>query len=243
MAQHSEFIFQKQKMDKQKLHLLFVEDDINLGFVIKDNLEQIGYQVSWAINGKDGLKLALNEDFDIAVLDVMLPRMNGFELAEELIQLKPDLPFLFLTAKSMLEDKIKGLKLGKDYLSKPFEFKELELRLANILDKKEPQEKEEKQTIFSVGKYHFDYVNQFISLNDEEQKLTKKEADVLRILCQYKNEVLSRDVALKTIWGNDDYFNGRSMDVFISRLRKYLKDDEDIQIINVHGVGFKLAVR
>jgi len=230
-------------MEESKRQLLFVEDDVNLGFVIKDNLEQAGYKVSWALNGKDGLKMALNAPFDIAVLDVMLPQMNGFELAEELVELKPDLPFIFLTAKSLLEDKLKGLKLGKDYLSKPFEFKELELRLTNILDRSEPKEQIKEQQHYELGRYRFDYVNQYLSLDDKEQKLTKKEADVLKMLCQHKNKVMNRDIALKTIWGNDDYFNGRSMDVFISRIRKYLKEDENIQILNVHGIGFKLAIR
>ena len=222
--------------------LLLVEDDLNLGFVVKDNLEQSGYSVDWATNGQEGLKKALNNEYQIAVLDVMLPIMSGFELAEELVELKPDLPFLFLTAKSLLEDKLTGLKLGHDYLTKPFEYKELELRLQNILMQNSKVPKE-AQNEFKIGKFEFDYVNQYLIFNDETQKLTKKEADVLRLLCLHKNEVMSRDTALKTIWGNDDYFNGRSMDVFISRLRKYLNTDENIQIINVHGVGFKLAVK
>ncbi|MBL4708414.1 MAG: response regulator transcription factor [Flavobacteriales bacterium] len=230
-------------MRKKKINLLFVEDDTNLGFVIKDQLEHAGYQVSWALNGADGLKLALNQHFEIAVLDVMLPQMNGFELAEELVELKPELPFIFLTAKSMLDDKVRGLKLGRDYLCKPFVFKELELRLFNILQQEDHIPVKEEQTKFEVGKYQFDYVNQYLTLNGNEQKLTKKEADVLKVLCQHKNQVMNRELALKTIWGNDDYFNGRSMDVFISRIRKYLKEDENIQIINVHGVGFKLAIR
>lgn len=231
-------------MQGNKVNLLFVEDDPNLGFVIKDQLEMAGYKVSWAKNGADGLKMLLNQDFDIAILDVMLPKLNGFELAEELVQNRPDLPFLFLTAKSMLEDKIKGLKLGQDYITKPFEFQELELRIKNILNSKQFLNKEEITEVhFTIGKYNFDYVNQFLSIDNSEQKLTKKEADLLRMLCLHKNEVMNRELALKTIWGNDDYFNGRSMDVFISRIRKYLKQDENIQIINIHGVGFKLAVR
>ena len=231
-------------MQGNKVNLLFVEDDTNLGFVIKDQLEMAGYAVTWAQNGADGLKMLLNHDFDIAILDVMLPKLNGFELAEELVENKPDLPFLFLTAKSMLEDKVKGLKLGQDYITKPFEFQELELRIKNILDSKLYLNKTEAQEVsFTIGKYEFDYVNQFLSKGDSEQKLTKKEADLLRMLCLHKNEVMNRESALKSIWGNDDYFNGRSMDVFISKIRKYLKDDENIQIINIHGVGFKLAVR
>ncbi len=238
----SKYTSQKQKMEKTKRNLLFVEDDLNLGFVIKDNLEQSGYKVDWATNGQEGLKKALNKAYDIAILDVMLPIMSGFELAEELVEMKPDLPFLFLTAKSLLEDKLTGLKLGNDYLTKPFEFKELELRLENILAIKSDFT-EEVQTVFKIGEFEFDYINQYLTYKDELQKLTKKEADVLRMLCLHKNEVMNRESALKTIWGNDDYFNGRSMDVFISRIRKYLKADENIQIINIHGVGFKLAVK
>ena len=231
-------------MQGNKVNLLFVEDDTNLGFVIKDQLKMAGYAVTWAQNGADGLKMLLNHDFDIAILDVMLPKLNGFELAEELVENKPDLPFLFLTAKSMLEDKVKGLKLGQDYITKPFEFQELELRIKNILNSKLYLNKTEVQEVsFTIGKYEFDYVNQFLSKGDSVQKLTKKEADLLRMLCLHKNEVMNRESALKSIWGNDDYFNGRSMDVFISKIRKYLKDDENIQIINIHGVGFKLAVR
>jgi len=242
LAPPSEFTSQLQKMENNKLQLLFVEDDLNLGFVIKDNLEQAGYQVDWATNGEIGLQKALNNQYHIAILDVMLPKKSGFEIAEELVEIKPELPFLFLTAKSMLEDKVKGLKLGKDYLTKPFEFAELELRLANLLKDDSKAEKVE-QNDFSIGKYEFDYINQYLTLNGTVKKLTKKEADVLRMLCLHKNEVMNREVALKTIWGNDDYFNGRSMDVFISRIRKYLGEDESIQIINVHGVGFKLAVK
>jgi DNA-binding response OmpR family regulator len=229
-------------MSDNSTSLLLVEDDLNLGFVIKDQLEQIGYQVDWATNGKLGLQKALNNNYSIAILDVMLPEKSGFEIAEEIVELKPELPFLFLTAKSLLEDKVKGLKLGKDYLTKPFEFKELEVRLENIL-KEAPGSDKPSQYEFFIGKYHFDYINQYLTLDEKTQKLTKKEADVLKILCLHMNEVMSREVALKTIWGNDDYFNGRSMDVFISRIRKYLKDDESIQLLNVHGVGFKLAVK
>lgn len=244
MGLPSEYTYQNLRMENKKPKLLFVEDDENLGFVIKDQLELAGYQVSWAKNGADGLNLAINQDFDIAIFDVMLPKLNGFELAEELIESKPELPFIFLTAKAMIEDKVKGLKLGKDYLTKPFEFAELELRLKNTLEQQSGiSSSDNGPQIFDIGEYKFDYINQYLSRNGEEQKLTKKEADVLKVLCQHINQVTSREVALQTIWGNTDYFNGRSMDVFISRIRKYLKDDSNIQIINVHGVGFKLAVR
>lgn len=222
--------------------ILFVEDDQNLGFVVKDQLEAQGFQVDWEKNGRSGLKKALNDTFDLAILDVMLPQMSGFEIAEELVEVKPELPFLFLTAKSLLADKVKGLKLGQDYLTKPFEFEELKLRINNILERKE-QMPHSIQNEFLIGSYTFDYVNQYLEREGEKQKLTKKEADLLRLLCLHKNEVMPRELALNAIWGNNDYFNGRSMDVFISKIRKHLKADENIQIINIHGVGFKLAVK
>lgn len=226
----------------QKLKILLVEDDLNLGFVIKDNLEGLNYYVEWATNGKEGLKKALNETFHFAILDIMLPKMSGFDVAEEIVKHKPELPFLFLTAKSMLDDKVRGLKLGQDYLTKPFEFRELEARIENILNRETKAIKAD-QKVFQFGQYQFDYVNQYLSYKNQQKGLTKKEADLLRLLCLNLNEVMQRELALKTIWGSDDYFNGRSMDVFISRLRKYLKEDESIQLINIHGVGFKLAVK
>jgi len=223
--------------------VLFVEDDLNLGFVVKDQLEDHGFEVDWATKGRQGLSKALSNDYDLALLDVMLPEMGGFDLAEEIVEAKPELPFLFLTAKSLLEDKLKGLKLGRDYLTKPFEMEELVLRMNNVLNSVQSSEStdEESKKNFKIASYTFDYVNQYLERNGSRQKLTKKEADVLRMLAINMNEVMNRDQALKAIWGSDDYFNGRSMDVFISKLRKYLSEDENIQIINVHGVGFKLA--
>lgn len=226
----------------QKLKILLVEDDLNLGFVIKDNLEGLNYHIEWATNGKEGLKKALNETFHFAILDIMLPKMSGFDVAEEIVKHKPELPFLFLTAKSLLDDKVRGLKLGQDYLTKPFEFRELVARIENILNRETKAIKAD-QKVFQIGQYQFDYVNQYLSYQDQQKGLTKKEADLLRLLCLNLNEVMQRELALKSIWGSDDYFNGRSMDVFISRLRKYLKEDESIQLINIHGVGFKLAVK
>lgn len=222
--------------------IILVEDDPNLGFVVKDNLELAGYDVEWAKEGQEGLKFILNNSYDIAILDVMLPKMSGFEIAEEIVETRPELPFLFVTAKSMLDDKIRGLKLGEDYITKPFEFAELKVRLEKILDRHVSKANDD-QNQFTIGKYEFDYINQYLTLNSEIQKLTKRESDVLKQLCLNINQVMNRENALKLIWGNDDYFNGRSMDVFISRIRKYLKEDPNIQIINVHGVGFKLAVK
>jgi len=226
-------------MERSTHKLLLVEDDLNLGFVIKDQLESHEFVVDWATKGRDGLKKALSNDYDLAILDVMLPELGGFELAEEIVDGKPELSFMFLTAKSMLDDKVKGLKLGKDYLTKPFEFEELLQRLRNMMMNSDKKEKV-SEVQFEIGSYHFDYINQYLEKDGDRQKLTKKEADLLRLLAMNENEVMNREQALKAIWGSDDYFNGRSMDVFISKLRKYLKKDEHIQILNVHGVGFKL---
>lgn len=228
-------------MAKQR-RILLVEDDANLGFVMEDQLKALNYNIDWARTGQEGLKYVLNREYDIAILDVMLPQISGFEIAEEIVENKPELPFLFVTARNMIDDKIKGLKLGEDYLTKPFEFEELKIRLEKILNRTSSKN-QITQRQFQIGKYEFDTVNQLLIIDGKEQKLTKREADVLEQLCLNLNEVMNREDALRKIWGNDDYFNGRSMDVFISRIRKYLSDDPNIQIINVHGVGFKLAVR
>lgn len=228
-------------MAKQR-RILLVEDDANLGFVMEDQLKALNYNIDWARTGQEGLKYVLNREYDIAILDVMLPQISGFEIAEEIVENKPELPFLFVTARNMIDDKIKGLKLGEDYLTKPFEFEELKIRLEKILNRTSSKN-QITQRQFQIGKYEFDTVNQLLIIDGNEKKLTKREADVLEQLCLNLNEVMNREDALRKIWGNDDYFNGRSMDVFISRIRKYLSDDPNIQIINVHGVGFKLAVR
>ncbi len=228
-------------MPKNK-RLILVEDDSNLGFVMSDQLESEGYVIDWAKNGQEGLKLILNRDYDLAILDVMLPKISGFEIAEEIVETKPELPFLFVTARNMLDDKVKGLKLGEDYLTKPFEFEELKIRIEKIINRSSKKESKSKAN-YNIGRYEFDVINQILVLEGKVQKLTKRETDVLEQLCLNLNDVMNRDEALRKIWGNDDYFNGRSMDVFISRIRKYLNQDSDIQIINIHGVGFKLAIR
>lgn len=228
-------------MARQK-RILLVEDDTNLGFVMQDQLLSLNYHVDWARTGQEGLKCVLNREYDIAILDVMLPNISGFEIAEEIVENIPDLPFLFVTARNMLDDKIKGLKLGEDYITKPFEFEELKIRLEKILRRSKPKIDSNVQ-YYQIGEYQFDTVNQLLIRKEQEKKLTKRECDVLEQLCLHLNDVMNREDALRKIWGNDDYFNGRSMDVFISRIRKYLSDDPNIQIINVHGVGFKLAIR
>ncbi len=160
-------------MEKTKPHILLVEDDLNLGFVIKDKLKEAGYQVSWATNGKDGLQKCLDENYDLAVLDVMLPQMGGFELAEEIVEIKPEMPFMFLTAKNLIDDKVKGLKLGRDYLTKPFDFQELLARLQNLISPGEDPSASKDLQVFKLGRFRFDYVNQYLEEEKETHRLTK----------------------------------------------------------------------
>lgn len=226
----------------KKINILLVEDDINLGFVIKDKLSKENYRVKWATDGETAVELALSKNFDLALLDVMLPKMDGFALAESLVVAKPDMPFIFITAKAMLEDKIKGLKLGEDYITKPFEFEELQLRIQNVLKHyNKDVENSSNKEIYHLGKFTFDVVNQMLIMGKDKKSLTKKETDLLRLLCLHKNNILKREETLQLLWGGSDYFKGRSMDVFISKLRKYLSKDPSIQLLNIHGVGFKLT--
>lgn len=222
--------------------ILFVEDDENLGFVIKDNLEQAGYGVHLFTNGNLGLKAYQAADYDIGVFDVMLPEMDGFTLSEKIKKINAEFPIIFLTAKSLNEDRIKGLKLGADdYISKPFNMEELVLRIEAIL-KRVGKKNGLNSTSYSVGKYKFDVKNLKLVLEKQEQNLTHREAELLKLLVENKNETISREVILVALWGDNDYFKGRSLDVFITRLRKYLIQDNNLKINNIHGVGFRLEV-
>ena len=222
-----------------KANILLVEDDMNLGFVIQDNLKIEGYHVHLSRDGKDGLKAYNEAKYDLCILDVMLPKKDGFSLAEDIRKLSIEVPIVFLTAKSMTEDKIKGFKAGADdYITKPFSMDEFSLRIEAIL-KRTGSISAKKSNGFALGKYFFDSSNYKLSIGETEiKKLTKKEADILRILCEQKGNVVERDLILNLVWGDDSYFNGRSLDVFITKLRKYLKEDDAINIKNVHGVGF-----
>jgi DNA-binding response OmpR family regulator len=230
-------------MKKNGINILLVEDDLNLGFVVKDNLEMKGYRVSLHTNGNDAFQAAFSEAYDIAVLDVMLPKKDGFTLAEEIRKEGNNLPIIFLTAKTLEEDRIKGFKAGADdYITKPFSMEEFILRLEAVLKRCRiisPEKVEQHE--FSLGKFSFHYPSLSLKCEGNKYVLTSKEADILKLLCQNKNEVVKRETALKIIWGNNDYFHGRSMDVFITKLRKYLKEDPNIKITNVHGVGFMLS--
>lgn len=227
-----------------KASILLVEDDQNLGFVVQDALKRKGYTVHLVRDGKEGLKKFNEQPYDLCVLDVMLPGKDGFSLAEDIRLVNAQVPIVFLTARSQTEDRIAGFKAGgDDYLSKPFSHEELVLRVEAILRRTQGRTEEARaRERFEVGDYTFDHRNLMLSHPTEERKLTKKEADVLRLLCLHADQVLPRELVLNMVWGDDTYFLGRSLDVFISRLRKYLKLDPKVQIVNVHGVGFKLVV-
>ncbi|MFH0761871.1 MAG: response regulator transcription factor [Bacteroidota bacterium] len=227
-----------------KAELLLVEDDQNLGYMLKDYLELEGYEVTWEKNGLTGLNAFKSKSFDLCILDVMLPVKDGFTLAEEIHTLNSDIPFLFLTARALEADRIRGLKLGADdYMTKPFSTEELKLRIGIILRHQGKSTESGKKDIFSIGSVLFDFANQVLRMHGDEKRLTKKEALLLRMLCQNVNELVRREQLLLNIWGSDDYFMGRSMDVYIAKLRSYLKDEPGVSIVNIHGTGFKLEVQ
>lgn len=222
--------------------ILLVEDDQNLGIVLSDFLEMEGFQVVHRSDGKSGLEAFHEGGYQLAILDVMLPYIDGFTMAEHIRKENKKIPLIFLTAKSMKEDKIRGFKIGADdYITKPFSTEELALRINAVLRRTDPLSDATDQ-VFKFGKYEFNYTEQILRSGEKEKVLTKKEAEVLKMLCLYKNKLLKREVALTEIWGENDYFMGRSMDVYITKLRKLLKEDPRISIINVHNTGFKLAV-
>jgi DNA-binding response OmpR family regulator len=225
-----------------KERILYVEDDESLSFITKDQLEMEGYDVTLAVNGKEAWSLFRKAEFDICLLDVMLPQLDGFELARKIRSVSKHIPIIFLTAKSMQEDKMEGFLLGgDDYVTKPYSFEELKFRINVFLRRRKLIEEAPKEALH-VGDYLFDYPNLDLSLNGQTRGLTQREADILYYLASRPNQVIRRSDILEDIWGKDDYFYGRSLDVFISRLRKYLNDDTTISIENVHSVGFKLNI-
>lgn len=231
-------------MKTVKAEILLVEDDQNLGYMLQDFLDLEGFKVTWEKNGLTGLNTFKSKPFDLCILDVMLPVKDGFTLAENIQQIKPGTPFLFLTARGLEADRIRGLKLGADdYITKPFSTEELKLRIEIILRRLGKVSDVIKKDVFTIGSVIFDFPNQLLQLHGEERRLTKKEAMVLRMLCQNVNELVRREQLLVNIWGSDDYFMGRSMDVYIAKLRSYLKSDQAINIVNIHGTGFKLEIK
>jgi DNA-binding response OmpR family regulator len=226
--------------------ILLVEDDPNLGALLQDYLQLKGkFEVVLCKDGDEGLSAFTQNDYDLLILDVMMPKKDGFTLGKEIRKINPNVPIIFATAKNMMEDKAEGFNLGgDDYITKPFRIEELLLRINALLKRVNNigNKEDELPSRFHIGKYVFDYTTQQIQINGNQQKLSTKEAELLRMLCLKKNEVLTREEALLQIWHDDNYFNGRSMDVFLSKIRKYLKDDPDVEIINIHGKGYKLLV-
>ena len=230
-------------MDPIKPQILLCEDDTNLGMVLKNYLELNDYTVTLERDGKLGLAAFQREKFDLCLLDVMMPNMDGFTLAEEIRDVNPDVPLFFLSAKTMKDDIIQGYKLGADdYITKPFDSEVLLHKIKAILKRNEELHREEVNAEFDLGRYHFNPRLRELTIDGKTQTLSPKENELLKMLSEYKNDLLSREIALKKIWGSDTYFNGRSMDVYIAKLRKYLKEDSAIEIVNIHGNGFRLVV-
>jgi DNA-binding response OmpR family regulator len=229
-------------MSKSKIRVLLCEDDPNLGKLLSDYLNVKGFVTTWAQDGAEGVKAFFRETFDFVILDVMMPRKDGFEVATEIRKKSKQIPILFLSARSMKEDTLEGFKVGADdYMTKPFSMEELLLRINAILRRTSslPQEGEEVVK-FKIGLFDYDYNLQQLENNGEVSRLTTKENELLFLLSRHKNGLLERTHALSSIWGDANYFNGRSMDVYIAKLRKHLKADDRIEILNVHGKGFKL---
>jgi DNA-binding response OmpR family regulator len=226
----------------EKVKILLVEDDPNLGFVVKDNLVMKGYNVTLCSDGELGEKEFSSNSFQLCILDVMLPKKDGFSLARAIRAKNNDVPILFLTAKAMTDDKLEGFGTGADdYITKPFSLEELFCRVEVFL-KRSTQPKSDVAGMLAIGKYNFDSSNFKLKNHASEKTLTSREAEILKQLYLHRDRVIKREEILMAVWGDDDYFLGRSLDVFISKLRKYLKDDPSVQIINYHGVGFKLEI-
>lgn len=224
----------------EKIKVLLAEDDNNLGSLLDSFIKAKGYDVTLARNGKIALEKFNEGNFQFVILDVMMPEMDGFTVAKEIRAVDSKVPILFLTAKTMKEDKLEGFSLGADdYLTKPFSMEELVARIEAILKRTNSSDQPVNST-YQIGKFSFDPETRMLRIGEEENKLTTKENHLLKLLAKNKNEILDRQAALRSIWGDDNYFNGRSMDVYIAKLRKILKADDSIEIMNVHGRGFKL---
>ena len=225
---------------EDKVKVLLCEDDENLGMLLREFLQAKGFNADLCADGEKGYKEFLKNRYDLCVLDVMMPKKDGFTLAQEIRNVNAEIPIIFLTAKNLKEDILEGFKIGADdYITKPFSMEELVFRIGAIL-RRVKGKKNKEITLYKIGRYTFDTQKQVLISKDKTQKLTTKESELLALLCSHVNDILERNFALKTIWIDDNYFNARSMDVYITKLRKLLKDDPNIEIINIHGKGYKL---
>jgi len=226
-----------------KIKILLAEDDTNLGFMISDQLRSDGYNVTLCSDGAEAFKRFNEDSFHICIFDVMMPKKDGFTLAADIRKINSEIPILFLTAKTMTEDKVLGFKSGgDDYLTKPFSTAELQVRLTALLKRVHIFTENPEEKVFKLGSYSFDSENYTLKHANFEKRLTKKEANILKILHKFNGQVVERDLVLNAVWGQDDYFIGRSLDVFITKLRKYFSEDQSVKIQNIHGVGFKLEI-
>ncbi len=227
---------------ENKLHILLCEDEESLGMLVREYLQAKGYDAELYLDGEAGYKAFVKGEYDMCLLDVMMPKMDGFTLARELRMINAEVPIMFLTAKNLKDDILEGFKLGADdYLTKPFSMDELVYRMETILRRVKARNKQ-MAVRYQLGRFVFDTQRQLLTIGDKSTKLTTKESELLTMLCTHMNDVLERDLALKTIWIDDNYFNARSMDVYITKLRKHLKDDPNVEINNVHGKGYRLVV-
>lgn len=226
-------------MPREKLKILLAEDDLNLGLLLIDFLEAEGFTVKLCKDGAAALKAFRGNTFDLCLLDVMMPLLDGFSLAKEIREIDKDVPLIFITAKTLKEEKLKGYGLGADdYITKPFDEEELLCKIKAIIRRLPESGNTTKSALISIGKYTFDFHNQSLILSGKSRRITEKESEILNYLSQHRNIVLKREDLLKDLWGENDYFLGRSLDVFITKIRKYLKEDPGIRIENVFGVGF-----
>lgn len=226
-------------MSREKLNILLAEDDLNLGVLLVDYLETEGFSVKLCKDGEVALKAFESNLFDVCLLDVMMPKMDGFALAKGIREKDQKIPILFISAKNLKEDKLKGYGLGADdYITKPFDEEELLWKIKAVIRRIPENKHEEKVEVIDIGKYIFDYNNQSLSINGQTKRITEKESDILKYLFEHRNNIIKREVMLENLWGKNDYFLGRSLDVFITKIRKYLKEDANLSIENVFGVGF-----
>ena len=229
-------------MNEEKVKILLCEDDENLGMLLREYLQVKGYDTDLMTDGDAGYKAFTKNEYDVCIFDVMMPKKDGFTLAKEVRAINTELPIIFLTAKNLKEDIIEGFKIGgDDYLTKPFSMEELLFRIEAILRRVKSKKMKDK-TYYTLGKFTFDSQKQILSADGKQTNLTTKESELLALLCSNMNDILERNYALKTIWIDDNYFNARSMDVYITKLRKLLREDAGVQIINIHGKGYKLIV-
>ena len=227
---------------EKKMRVILSEDDENLGSLLREYLIAKGYDTDLYPDGEAAFKGFQKNQYDLCIFDVMMPKKDGFALAKDVRMINSEIPIIFLTAKNMKEDVIEGFRIGADdYMTKPFSMEELIFRIEAIL-RRTLGEADNTQVVFKLGRYTFDARKQILSDANDSTKLTTKESELLRLLCVHANKVLERNYALKTIWVDDNYFNARSMDVYITKLRKHLKDEEGIEIINIHGKGYKLII-